>query len=295
MESRGHRPKEDAMRCDCHVHIVGAPERYPQLPERTYLAGLAPLETLQSHGALRGISKFVVVQPSFYGDDNSMLLTALAALGTKGRGVAVIEPDRAEDAYLTRLHQGGVRGLRANLYSPLAGKPVGSMADTFKAIETIAQSKNWHVEVIAPIETLAENAPLVTRARVPIVIDHYGLYGSARPTDEVGRKLLGVLKQSHVWMKLSAPYRHDRGPMNIIPERDWVSACLDTAPDRCVWGSDWPHPPPHNTHQGAHIATPYRAFSYTELFDQFAAAIPSQSTLDRVMIENANRLYEFEV
>ena len=68
------------MRCDCHVHIVGSADKYPQVPERAYLAGVASVETLQRLGAARGISRFVVVQPSFYGADNSATLDALDAL-----------------------------------------------------------------------------------------------------------------------------------------------------------------------------------------------------------------------
>ena len=81
------------MRCDSHVHIVGPPDRYPQVPERTYLAGVAPLDELKRRGAPHGITRFVIVQPSFYGFDNSATLDALDALDGNGRGVAVIDPN----------------------------------------------------------------------------------------------------------------------------------------------------------------------------------------------------------
>ena len=80
------------MRCDSHVHIVGPVGRYPQVPERTYLAGPAPLDELKRRGAPHGITRFVIVQPSFYGFDNSATLDALDELGGNGRGVAVIDP-----------------------------------------------------------------------------------------------------------------------------------------------------------------------------------------------------------
>ena len=81
------------MRCDCHVHIVGPTDRYPQVQERTYLAGPAPLDEVKRLGAARGMTRFVIVQPSFYGFDNSATLDALDALAGHGRGVAVIDPD----------------------------------------------------------------------------------------------------------------------------------------------------------------------------------------------------------
>ena len=73
-------------RCDSHVHVVGPIERYPQLPTRTYLAGPAPLNDLRARAVARGISRFVIVQPSFYGTDNTLLLETLDSLGDRGRG-----------------------------------------------------------------------------------------------------------------------------------------------------------------------------------------------------------------
>src|SRR4249920_3075952 len=117
------------MRCDCHVHIVGPVGRYPQVPERTYLAGPAPVETLKRLAATRGITRFVIVQPSFYGADNSATLDALDELGGQGRGVAVIDPAATSRDTLDAFHRRGVRGLRVNLYSAI--KPPGG--DTLEA------------------------------------------------------------------------------------------------------------------------------------------------------------------
>src|SRR5256885_568741 len=107
-----------SMRCDSHVHIVGPADKYPQVPERTYLAGLAPVETLKRLGEKHGIGRFVIVQPSFYGADNSATLDALDELGGEGRGVAVIDPRTTSPDTLAAYHRRGVRGLRINLYSP---------------------------------------------------------------------------------------------------------------------------------------------------------------------------------
>jgi len=281
------------MRCDCHVHVVGPIDRYPQVAERTYTAGPAPLETLQALGASRGIDRFVIVQPSFYGDDNSMLLDTLSRLGGKGRGVAVVEPQKVEKAELTRLRAAGVRGLRANLYSPLAGRPIGSLADAFHGLEALARSLEGHIELIAPIEILARNADLIAQSTVPVVIDHYGLYGSSRPGDALGRALLAIAESEQVWVKLSAPYRHDKGKLNISPDAAWVKAFLEVAPDRCVWGSDWPHPPPHDTHEDRAVQSAYRPIGYSELVDRFLESIPGNLSPARVMSDNANRLYGF--
>ncbi len=167
------------MRCDSHVHIVGPADRYPQVAERTYLADVATLKQLERVSASRAIRRFVIVQPSFYGTDNGMLLEGLDALAGRGRGVAVINPDTTSARTLSGMASQGVRGLRLNLYSPLREK--APLAARFEAVEGHARDLNWHIEVIAPIKLLSENASLLRNSRVPVVIDHYGLYAGTRP------------------------------------------------------------------------------------------------------------------
>ena len=83
---------------------------------------------------------------------------------------------------------------------------------------------DWHVQVIAPLPVLLANAAVLAKAPVPVVIDHYGLYGDTRPDSADGSRLLDLVALPHVWMKLSAPYRHDRGPLNTKPDREWLAA-----------------------------------------------------------------------
>jgi predicted TIM-barrel fold metal-dependent hydrolase len=281
------------MRCDSHVHIVGSADRYPQVPERTYLAGAAPVATLKRLGVARGITRFVIVQPSFYGADNSATLDALDELGEHGRGVAVIDPKTASPDTLAAFHRCGVRGLRINLYSPIKAPGGDTLEAAFAATAEAARAMGWHVQVIAPLPVLLANTDTLAKAPVPVVIDHYGLYGDRRPESADGRRLLDLVALPHVWVKLSAPYRHDRGPLNTKPDREWLAAMLAAAPGRCVWGSDWPHPPAHEQQKEAWLEAPYRALSYETLVDDFLAALPSSDWADRIMHENAARLYGF--
>lgn len=281
------------MRCDSHVHIVGPADRYPQVAERTYLAGLASVDTLKRLGGTRGIARFVVVQPSFYGADNTATLDALDALEGNGRGVAVIDPKATPPDTLAMFHRRGVRGLRINLYSPIKAPGGDTLEAAFAATSNVARAMGWHVQVIAPLPVLLANAELLSRAPVPVVIDHYGLYGDKRPDSAEGRRLLDLMARPHVWMKLSAPYRHDRGPLNTKPDREWLAAQIEAAPDRCVWGSDWPHPPEHSQQKGASLAAAYRALSYETLVDEFIAALPSAGFAERIMRDNPARLYGF--
>ncbi len=279
------------MRCDTHVHIVGPPDRYPQLPERTYLAGVAPLDALTRRGAPHGITRFVVVQPSFYGFDNSATLDALDKLASNGRGVAVIDPRNTPRAALDDMHRRGIRGLRINLYSPLAAGR--RMDDDFSSTANVARQMGWHIQVIAPLAVLLKSEKLLAQSPVPIVIDHYGVYGKARPDSAEGARLLGLLRNPHVWIKLSAPYRLDDGPMSTRPDREWIRELYAAAPPRCLWGSDWPHPPAADSHRGRTIVTPYRDLSYDRLVEDFIAALPSPRLADQIMRDNPARLYGF--
>jgi predicted TIM-barrel fold metal-dependent hydrolase len=279
-------------RCDSHVHIVGSLERYPQLPSRTYLAGPASLENLRQLATPRDISRFVIVQPSFYGTDNTLLLETLDILGARGRGVVVVEPDAISGETLADYAASGVRGLRINLYSIL-GTEERRLDREFAACVEIARMMDWHIEVIAPIATLMAHFDMLLRSHVPVVIDHYGVYGRSTPQTVEGLQLLELLQHQHVWIKLSAPYRVSDNPLETHPNGAWLAAILAAAADRCVWGSDWPHTPPHEAQKGSEIPGVNRPLSYEQLVEDFLTALPSIELAERIMHDNPDRLYGF--
>jgi predicted TIM-barrel fold metal-dependent hydrolase len=280
------------MRCDCHIHIVGPIERYPQIPTHTYQAAEAPLAALKAHGTARGVTRFVAVQASFYGSDNTLLMESLDALAGDGRGVAVIDP-LTPKAVLADFAHRGVRGLRLNLYSTAAGRELRQIDGLFTPLAEIAAGMGWHIEVIAGIDVLLGAAELLGRARVPVVIDHYGLYGQATPQSERGRALLDLFRLPNVWIKLSAPYRVSDDPLCTQPDPAWLAAIVAAAPDRCVWGSDWPHSPPHAQQGHADLQLPYRPLSYTTLVDDFLTALGHDAAAQAITIDNPARLYGF--
>jgi len=279
------------MRCDSHIHIIGPLAKYPQHKARNYLAGVAELSTLQRLGKARRISRFVIVQPSFYGSDNSLLLEGLDALGDLGRAVAVVDAEHSDGATLQDWHRRGVRGLRVNLYSKLdTPKPFGH---EFSAMTRIAKPLGWHVEVIVPMRLLIDQADVLAQSPTPVVIDHYGVYGAATPASEEGKRLLALLELPHVWMKLSAPYRVSSNPLQTKPDPKWLAAILDRASNRCVWGSDWPHTPPHEEQKGGDIEARYRKISYNALVDDFIAALGDADLVQSIMENNPARLYGY--
>jgi predicted TIM-barrel fold metal-dependent hydrolase len=186
----------------------------------------------------------------------------------------------------------GVRGLRLNLYSPLREK--APLAERFADVAGLVQELNWHIEVIAPLKMLAENVALLARSRVPVVIDHYGVHGGYTTGQAESRALFELLAMSHVWIKLSAPYRVSSDPLTTKPDPVWLAAILAAAPGHCVWGSDWPHTPPHEQQLGSAVVAPYRKLRYDTLVDHFVAAVGSAELAERILSDNPARLYAFE-
>lgn len=280
------------MRCDSHIHVVGPPERYPQVSNRTYFAALATLADIERVAAPRDVRRFVIVQPSFYGTDNSLLLESLDALGGRGRGVAVIEPAMLSTRELLDYAARGVCGLRINLYSPLGAN--ASLRERFNTIEKLARNLSWHIEVIAPLKVLAQESAVLARSTVPVVIDHYGLYTGHAPHRGEGKLLVELVSLPHVWMKMSAPYRSSYDALATRPDPIWLAEFLKAAPERCVWGSDWPHTPPHEKQGDGSGMLPYRALRYESVVDEFRAAVGSPELSERILSANPARLYGYD-
>jgi predicted TIM-barrel fold metal-dependent hydrolase len=276
---------------DCHVHVIGASDRYPQAAERYYTAAVATTEDLLKSAADTGVRRFVVVQPSFYGTDNRATLDAVARLGDDGCAVAVVNAANVTDDALQALRAQRVRALRTNLNSALAGD-VRRLSDEIISQGNVARRMGWHLQLVIPFDSLVEYADLIADVPVPVVIDHFGLPIGQTPDSESGRRVLDLVRLPHVWIKLSAPYRVMADPLATKPPLDWMMALLEAAPDRCVWGSDWPHTPPKHAQRDRDQVVPYRALSYQKLLIDFSEELPGDHLL-RVLRTNPERLYGF--
>ena len=279
--------------CDCHVHVVGPIDEFPQVQGRAYTASLATMEMLRAAASPVGVGRFVLVQPSFYGGDNSYLLRTLDGLGGHGRGVVVFESVGASPGQIRQYAKRGVRGVRVNLYSKFRMSGTGVLADVLSRCAAQFPDESWHVEIIAPLSVLISAEPAIAASTVPIVIDHYGLPGDVQPHSETGRRLLDLVELPHVWVKLSAPYRMGVDPLATAPPGAWLAALLRAAPDRCVWGSDWPHAPRRQDQTGQEAAVSYRPLDYCRVLGDFIAALGLPNIAERVLRTNPARLYGF--
>ncbi len=140
---------------------------------------------------------------------------------------------------------------------------------------------------------IAQGNALLSDTKVRVVLDHYGLYTGFAPNRAEGRALTELLAQPHVSMKLSAPYRSSYDPLATHPVPIWLAEILKAAPERCVWGGDWPHTPPHEAQGDSERVLPYRSLAYADVFDDFCAAVGSKDLCERILTENAAKLYDF--
>ena len=266
--------KAPANAADCHHHVYDA--RFPADPKALLHPPDALVEDYRGLQRRLGTARSVIIQPSTYGTDNRCALAALAALGPSARMVAVVN-DTVSDAELKRLDGLGVRGIRFNLAQAGATTP--------EMIEPLAKRiapLGWHVQINAPADRILEILPALERGPAPIVFDH--LAHIPQP-DGVNHPLFAriraLLDSGRTWVKLSGAYIDSKvGPPKYSDATAVAQAYVRTAPERLVWGSDWPHP----TEQGQ---KPDDAM----LFDLLTEWAPDANTRHRILVENAAALY----
>ncbi len=234
-------------------------------------AGVAEYRRLQ---ARIGTSRTVVVQPAAYGTDNAVTLDAVARLGIDARGVAVVTPD-IDDATLQRFDRGGIRGIRFTQFDPATAVTTPDMIEPLAAR---IQPLGWHTQIHLRSDQIVAAAAMLERLPGQVVYDHMGrLRDVADPAFAVLRRLLG---NGRTWIKLSGAYF--AGPPPYAQAAPVARALISAAPERMVWGSDWPHPTEREKPDDA------------ALFDLLAEWAPDETTRRRILVDNPAMLYGFE-
>ncbi|MDW8313751.1 MAG: amidohydrolase family protein [Rhodovarius sp.] len=263
--------------CDAHVHIWGPYARFPLSPRAPYRP---PERTAADLAALHerlGIDRAVIVQTTVYGADNRAMLEAIAGSGGRWRGVALVDENTTE-ADLRALHEGGVRGVRFGFLRHLGGVPDLSLLR--RTAERIGPM-GWHLVLHMDAPALLAFEDLLWSLPCPAVIDHMGRVPAEQGLDQPAfRLLLRLVKEGGFWVKISGADRISAaGP----PFRDaipFARALIEAAPERVIWGSDWPHP---NVRWHPDEA---------DLLDLLPACADA-ATLRRVLVDNPARLYGF--
>ena len=264
--------------CDTHCHVFGPADCFPYAEDRAYTPDDAPKERLASLHDLLGISRAVFVQASCHGFDNSAMLDAIAADPGSYRGVALVPLDCPDDE-IARLHAGGVRGARFNFMSRISPLPATHEIDAL--IGRIARF-GWHVVLHFDPHLVRQLAPWMRALPIPFVIDHMGRLSNGDTDGPDHRALIDLMECETAWVKISGA---DRGSVSGPPFADMIPmarSLVDAAPDRALWGTDWPHPV---------LFGPMPDDG--DLVDLLAQFVPDPATRRKVLVDNPARLYNW--
>lgn len=264
--------------CDCHMHFYHS--RYPLTANVLRPSPDATVEEYRKLQKRNGSTRTVVVTPSAYGTDNSATLDGMAALGAdKSRGVAVVIPS-VSDGELARLHGLGVRGVRFNLATP--------GTTTIEMVEPLAARLaplGWHLQFHMTAEQIIAASDLWAKLTIPVVFDHMGrIPRAAGPSHPAYKVLSDGLARGNTWIKLSGFYMESTsGAPTYSDSALLAKAFAETAPERVVWGSDWPHPTEKADNK------PDDAL----LLDALGGAVTSDAARKLLFVDNPARLYDW--
>jgi predicted dehydrogenase/predicted TIM-barrel fold metal-dependent hydrolase len=269
--------KAPARACDCHIFDRRFP---PPGPVKRLVTDASAAEYRFFQKRI-GTARAVIVTASAYGMANAVTLDAIAQFGLENaRGVVVVNPG-ITDAELKKMADGGIRGIRFTLFDPTTS------VTGFDMIEPLARRVNdlgWHVQLHLRGDQIAESEALLMRIVSPIVFDHMGRLpqpqGLNHPAFGVIRKLIDKGK---TWVKLSSVYQDSKvGPPTYADQTEVARAYLKTAPERMVWGSDWPHPTERDQKPDD-----------AAIFDLIAEWAPDETLRQRLLVDNPGTLYGF--
>lgn len=268
---------------DSQFHILGPREKYPVRPGAAYEMPTATPAALKRVHAALGFERGIVVQTTTYGADHAVVLDALAELGPGYKGCAnALVFEGSDDTYLEKLHKAGVRGARFSFRQALGA--VLSKPAFDRAVGKIREL-GWYMKVQPEQSGIVESASWFEHLDIPVLIDHMGRANAqlGPERDPNVRKLRELLARGNFWVMLSL------GEKISVAGAPWddsvpiARALIDAAPDRCVWGSDWPHPvskkqPPNDA----------------DLLELFYRYVRSEDEVRKILVDNPSRLFGYD-
>ncbi len=266
--------------CDAHCHVFGPAHRFPFSADRTYTppdSGIDDFERLQDR---LGLSRAVFVQASCHGTDNAAMVDALRQGEGRYAGVAMID-ESFTDRDIAALHEVGVRGTRFNFVAHLGGAPD---LDVFWRLVGRVQPFDWHIVLHFDAKDLPGYDDLLDRMPCPYVIDHMARVPVTDGVDQPPfQALLELMADERAWVKISGAERltaDGSAPYDdVVP---YARALIAEAPDRILWGTDWPHPNVRHMPDDG------------DLIDLLAAYAPDEQTRNRILVTNPETLYDFD-
>lgn len=273
------RLKAPASACDCHMHIYD-PARFPMPPSKRVAPTNATVADYRLLQKRTGTTRVVVVQPRNYATENAVTLDALAQLAPNARGIVVVHPT-VTDAELKTFDEAGVRGIRFSLGDPATAvvKP-----DMVEPLAKRMADLGWHVQLNVEGEQIVEFEAMLRRLPTQLVFDHLGHPPLPAGIDHRSHAIVrDLVDKRRAWVKLSGAYSNSKVGAPSYPEATKIAqAFVNAAPERLVWGSDWPHP-------GVRDTKPDDAV----LFNLLSEWAPEEATRNRILVRNPEALYGF--
>lgn len=281
-QPRKPRLKFPAHSCDSHAHILGPIARYAYSPARVYTPPDCLLPDYLHMLDTLGVERAVLVQPSVYGTDNTVMLEAMKAAGDRLRGVAVVA-DSISEAELRKLDAAGVRGIRVNIVDVKDRKPGTLPLESLKQLARRVAPFGWHMEFLMHVDEFPELDCAFEDFPVEIVLGHLGYMKTDQGLKAPGfQALLRLAKAGRAWVKLSGPYRISSSPLPYADVTPFAHALLEAAPRQLVWGTDWPH-----------VILKGAMPNDGDLADLLSDWIPDARLREQVLVKNPERLYGF--
>lgn len=266
--------------CDTHCHIFGPGDVYPYDPKRSYTPPDAPLPAFKALHAKLGVERAVIVNASVHGTDNRVALDAIAQSNGAYRAVANIDGTITEKG-LEELNAGGFRGCRFNFVRHLGGVPD---MNVFDRIVAMVAPLGWHIDLHFDAIDLPQYADMLARLPVPYTIDHMGRVQANEGLDQAPfRTLIDLMQRDEkCWVKICGAERVSTAGPPFHDAVPFARKILETAPDRVIWGTDWPHP---NVKVMPNDG---------DLVDLIALFAPEPELQHKVLVANPARLFGFD-
>ncbi len=268
--------------CDTHAHILGPIAKYAYSPARVYTPPDCLLSDYQKMLATLGVERAVLVQPSVYGSDNTVMLEAMRIAGAAFRGVAVVDDDIA-DAELAKLNAAGVRGVRVNIVDVKDRKPGTLPMAQLTALAKRIAPMGWHMEFLMHCDEFPDMDRSFADFPVDIVLGHLGYMKTSLGVNNAGfHALLRLMKLGKAWVKFTGPYRITTEAMPHADTNAFAHALIAANTQRVLWGSDWPH-----------VMVKSAMPNDGDLCDLLSGWIPDAATREQVLVANPAKLYGF--
>jgi predicted TIM-barrel fold metal-dependent hydrolase len=265
-EPRPPRYVMPANATDCHFHVYEKGARFPDHEMDRALA---------LHRRL-GITRGILVQPD--PQSRAVTLQALAAAGPNYRGVTPIVAVPSEKE-IEALHAAGMRGARFIFLARHNARPdIATMRQTVERIAPLG----WHVAFLVDPQDMLDIFDFLRELTIPFVLDHMGRVDVAGGLEQPAfQSLLELVRREDGWVKLSGSDRVSKAGPPFHEAIPFAQALIAAAPDRVIWGTDWPHPAnPYNPDDG-------------DLVDLIPLMAPDAAQQRKLLVDNPARLVGF--